>query len=173
MGDVLLTSEPGRLVLTTARPTGVRSLGPSLLQALAIGAALLAASLVLDEHLPGAVMMVGLGLLLLIIATRLEAREGRRRVVLHFASELLRLELLPRTGRPIHHDIPFDDVVSIDLVEEQGAGFGIRVWWKGPKGAERTELLVRRARPEEGAALHRVWRMLRNAVGLDGTELPD
>lgn len=160
-------------MLATARSTGVRSMGPSLLQAGAIGAALLAASLVLDGLLLGALLMVALGLALLITASRLDPRSGRRRVVLHFASELLRLELLPRSGRPIHHDIPFDDVVSIDLVEEDGAGFGIRVWWKGPKGAERTELLVRRARPEEGESLHRVWRMLRNAVGLDGTELPD
>jgi len=173
VGDVLLTSEPGRLVLTTARSTGVRSLGPSLMQALAIGAALLAASLVLDEHLLAALLLVGVGLVLLVTASRLDVREGRRRVVLHFASELLRLELLPRSGRPIHHDIPFDDVLSIDLVEEAERGFGIRIWWKGPKDAEHTELLVRRAQPEEGAALHRVWRMLRNAVGLDGTELPD
>lgn len=168
-----LTSEPGRLVLTTARATGVRSLGPSLLQALAIGAALLAASLVLDEHLLAALLLVGLGLVLLVTASRLDVREGRRRVVLHFASELLRLELLPRSGRPIHHEIPFDDVVSIDLVEELDAGLGIRVWWKDSRGAERTGLLVRRAKHDEGVALHRVWRMLRNAVGLDGTELPD
>lgn len=173
VGDVALRSEPGRLLLETPRHRQRRSLLPTVLQTAAITCALVAAALVFEDGFWAALVLVALGMGLLVLASRLDVREGRRRVVVHFATEVLRLEFLPRSGRPRHHEIPFDEVLSIDLVEELGEGLGIRIWWKDPQGREVTELLVRRATEREGETLHRVWRMLRNAVGLDGVELPD
>ncbi len=173
VGDLRLRSEPGRLIGETSRSQRPLPWLPLLLRGAAVGLGLMAVARLLSggSWLPALLQTVlaGLGLL---AASRLDARGARRRFVLHFATELLRLESLPPGGGvPQLDEIPFDAVRSVDIVEELGVGMAIRLYWR-EGDAERTSLLLRAARPSEGESLHRVWRMLRNAFGLDGTSLP-
>jgi hypothetical protein len=103
-------------------------------------------------------------------ALRTEARLGRRRFVLHFATETLRLERLswaPSAART--ETIPFDDVTAVEVLQRPSGHYALRVTWKaGPqdKPEERRAVLVERVRPGEAETLQRVWRMLHNAFGL-------
>jgi hypothetical protein len=103
-------------------------------------------------------------------ALRLEARLGRRRFVLHFATETLRLERLTWAPSATRLEtIPFDDVTAVDALQRPSGHYFIRVTWKaGPKEQreERTAVLVDQIRPSEEETLRRVWRMLHNAFGL-------
>jgi hypothetical protein len=109
-------------------------------------------------------------------ALRLEARLGRRRFVLHFATEVLRLERLswaPSATRT--ETIPFDDVTAVQIVQRPSGHYAIVVTWKakvGPKEPleERRATLVEQVRPSEEETLYRVWRMLHNAFGLKASE---
>lgn len=173
VGDLRLRSEPGRLIGETSRNDRPLPWLPLLLRSLALGLGLIAvARILMGESWPPAVVQVALAGGALFLAARLDVQGARRRFVLHFANELLRIESLPPGGGvPRHEAIPFDSVISVDMVEELGSGLGIRLHWR-EGDAERTELLLRGARPSEGESVHRVWRMLRNAFGLDGTSLP-
>jgi hypothetical protein len=111
----------------------------------------------------------GLGLAAAVLfgyALRLEARLGRRRFVLHFRTDTLRLERLawaPRATRT--WTLPFDDVTAVEVVQRPSGHSAIQVAWRaGPE--ERREVLVERVRPSEAEALRRVQRMLHNAFGL-------
>lgn len=173
VGDLLLRSEPGRLIGETSRNVGVLRWSPLLLRCVSLGLGLLAvASLLGAGNWQLGVVELAMAGAALFAASRIDAQRARRRFVLHFASERLRLELLPRGGGiPRHDEIAFDAVTSVDLVEELGVGFAIRIHWREGEGL-RSELLLRGASAAEGETVHRVWRMLRNAFGLDGTSLP-
>ncbi|EAU64325.1 hypothetical protein STIAU_4781 [Stigmatella aurantiaca DW4/3-1] len=105
---------------------------------------------------------VGLGL-------RLEGRLARRRFVLHFRSETLRLEHLtwaPGTTRT--QVIPFDDVTSVEVVHRPASGRrALLVAWRvTPEQPSRQAALVEHILESEEETLRRVSRMLRNAFGL-------
>jgi hypothetical protein len=107
-------------------------------------------------------------------ALRMEARLGRRRFVLHFATETLRLERLawaPSATRT--ETIPFDDVTAVHVVQRPTGHYAILIVYQaGPpkRREERRAVLVEQARPGEAETLHRVWRMLHNAFGLKASE---
>jgi hypothetical protein len=109
-------------------------------------------------------------------AFRLEARLGRRRFVLHFATEVLRLERLSWAPSATRTEIlSFDDVTAVQMVQRPSGHYAIVVTWKakvGPKEPpeERRATLVEQVRPSEEETLYRVWRMLHNAFGLKASE---
>jgi hypothetical protein len=146
-----------------------RRLGPELcvLLAATCGVGSLSLLVVAPSHyvLPAllglaAAALIGYGL-------RLEARLGRRRFVLHFRTEVLRLERLAwAPGATRAHAIPFDDVKAVEVVQRASGLYAITVTWKSGEEEERREALVEHIRPSEAETLHRVWRMLHNAFGL-------
>lgn len=107
-------------------------------------------------------------------ALRLEARLGRRRFVLHFATETFRLDRLSWAPSATRTEaIPFDDVTAVEVVQRPSGHYAIIVTWKaGPEGQreERRAALVEQVRPSEADTLKRVWRMLHNAFGLKASE---
>jgi hypothetical protein len=123
----------------------------------------------------GVPLALGVGAAALIgYALRLEAHLGRRRFVLHFATETLRLERLawaPSATRT--ETVPFDDVTAVEVVQRPSGHYALLVSYKsGPKEPRevRRQVLVEQIRPSEAETLHRVWRMLHNAFGLKASE---
>ncbi|MFL5345898.1 MAG: hypothetical protein ACJ8AT_14000 [Hyalangium sp.] len=172
LGDVLLRYDEGRLVGESLPPSWERRLLPELCLwlAAACGVGSLALLVLAPSHY-GVPAALGLAAAALIgYALRLEARLGRRRFVLHFATETLRLDRLswaPSATRT--QAIPFDDVTAVEVVQRPSGHYAIIVTWKaGPenKREERRAALVEQVRPSEAATLERVWRMLHNAFGL-------
>jgi hypothetical protein len=106
------------------------------------------------------------------LALRLESRLGRRRFVLHFRSESLRVEHLAWTpGATRAELVPFDAVKAVHMVERPGPRYALVVEYALEDEAPRRAVLVEGVRPAEGETLHRVWRMLSNAFGLRGAGL--
>jgi hypothetical protein len=172
LGDVRLRYDEGRMVGQSYPPDQARRLLPELCLLLAgaccLGSLTLLVLIPSEYKLPA---LLGLGAALLVgAALRLEARLGRRRFVLHFATETLRLERLswaPSATRTEH--IAFDDVTAVEVVQRPSGHYAIIVAWRtGPKDApeERRAVLVEKVRPGEAETLQRVWRMLHNAFGL-------
>jgi hypothetical protein len=182
LGDVRLRYDEGRMIGESLPPTFGQRLGPEL--SLLLGAACGVGSLVLLVLAPshyGAPAVLALAAAVLVgYALRREARLGRRRFVLHFATEALRLERLswaPSATRT--ETIPFDDVTAVQMVQRPSGHYAIVVTWKakvGPKVGPKEQLEERRAplveqvRPSEEETLYRVWRMLHNAFGLKASE---
>jgi hypothetical protein len=178
LGDVRLRYDEGRMIGESLPPTFGKRLGPEL--CLLLGAACGVGSLALLVLAPshyGAPAGLALATAALVgYALRLEARLGRRRFVLHFATEVLRLERLswaPSATRT--ETIPFDDVTAVQVVQRPSGHYAIVVTWKakvGPKEQleERRATLVEQVRPSEEETLYRVWRMLHNAFGLKASE---
>ncbi len=116
-------------------------------------------------------MALGLGAAACIgFALRLEARLSRRRFVLHFHTETLRLERLTwAPGATRTQAIPFDEVTAVEVLQHPSGHLSLRVAWR--EGAqEHRAVLVERIRPSEARTLHRVHRMLHNAFGLRASE---
>lgn len=174
LGDVALHYDGGRLVGESLPPPWGLRLLPGLCLALAVGCAVGAGALLLVD--PGGPARVPLLLAVGAVAgvggaLFLEARLGRRRFVLHFRTESLRLETLawaPRATRA--ETVPFDEVRAVRVVERPGRRYALLVEY-GPEAAPRRAELVRDVRPGEAETLHRVWRMLHNAFGLRGAGL--
>ncbi|WP_338278884.1 MULTISPECIES: hypothetical protein [Corallococcus] len=174
LGDVRLFYDGGRLVGESLPPPWTLRLLPTLLVALAAvctGVGLLL--LVRDAgRTPGAAT------LLLVLAGALvggalvvEARLRRRRFVLHFKTESLRLETLAwAPGAARTETLPFDDVRAVHILQPPKGGYALVVEY-GPEAAPRRALLVRDVRPQESDTLYRVWRLLHNAFGLKGAGL--
>ncbi|NTX04033.1 hypothetical protein [Myxococcus sp. CA040A] len=175
LGDVRLRYDGGRLLGESLPPRWERRMLPGLCVGVAVGCAL------------GAAVMVGLekgafpitaGTLALVaaalvgVALRFEARLGRRRFVLHFRSETLRLERLAWTpGATRSELVPFDAVRAVHLVERPGPRYALVVEY-APEGAQpQRAVLVEDVRRSEGESLHRMWRVLSNAFGLRGAGL--
>lgn len=179
-----LRFEAGRLVGESLPPDLLRRMLPGLALGLAGFCAL--ACIALLALRPG---HGGTPLALGILATAcvgwalfLEGRLGRRRFVLHFHTETLRLDTLRwAPGASRTQWVPFDAVTAVETVEQPSGNYSLVVCWRekapAPRDGEDTEPTLRRAvlvanvvRAEE-EALFRVWRMLHNAFGLRGAGL--
>ncbi|RKH45895.1 hypothetical protein D7X12_06780 [Corallococcus sicarius] len=174
LGDVRLFYDGGRLVGESLPPPWMLRLLPSLCLGLAGVATVVGlVLLVLDTaRTPGAAaLLLLLAGALVAGALLLEAQLKRRRFVLHFKTESLRLETLAwAPGAARTETLPFDDVRAVHIVQPPGGGYSLVVEY-GPEAAPRRALLVRDVRPSEGETLHRVWRLLHNAFGLKGAGL--
>jgi hypothetical protein len=174
LGDVTLRYDAGRLVGESLPPPWGRRLLPGLCVTLAAGCALGATVLVLvapGGRAVGPAGLTGLAVAFVGFALHLEARLRRRRFVLHFRTESLRLETLAwAPGATRTETVPFDAVRAVQVVEGPGGRYSLRVEY-GPEAAPRRALLVSDVRPSEAETLHRVWRMLHNAFGLRGAGL--
>jgi hypothetical protein len=172
VGDVRLRYDEGRMLGESLPPTVGQRLLPELCVLLAAACALGSmALLALTPHQYGVPVALGLAATAFMVAAlRLEARLGRRRFVLHFATETLRLERLTWAPSATRMEtIPFDDVTAVEVLQRPSGRYFIRVTWKaGPKEQreERSAVLVDHVRPGESETLERVWRMLHNAFGL-------
>ncbi len=182
LGDVRLRYEPGRLLGESLPPSFWRRQLPG---ACLVLAALCSAGAVVGVLLggDGAVASVPLALGMVAVALvgfalQLEGQLGRRRFVLHFSTERLRLERLRwAPGATRAEWVPFDEVTSVDVVERAPGRYALLVVWRpggqGTKGQEETrrEVLVEHIGAHEQEALLRVWRLLHNAFGLRGAGL--
>jgi hypothetical protein len=177
LGDVRLRYEPGRLLGESLPPSFWRRLLPGVCLALA---GLCTAGAVVGVLLggDGAVASVPLALGMVAVALvgfalQLEGQLGRRRFVLHFPTERLRLERLRwAPGATRAEWVPFDEVTSVDVVERAPGRYALVVAWR-PGGKDkqeemRREVLVEHIGAHEQEALLRVWRLLHNAFGLRG-----
>ncbi len=168
VGDIRLRYDEGRLIGESLPPTVGERLWPEL--CLAVAAVCGLGSIALLVLVPGLYLtpaLLGLGSAAFVgLAFRLEAGLGRRRFVLHFHTETLRLERLSWAPRAVRtQTIRFDDVTAVQVVQRPTGHYAIVVVWRwGEK--EHRAALVEQARPSEGETLHRVWRMLHNAFGL-------
>jgi hypothetical protein len=168
VGDVRLRYEEGRMVGESLPPAFGRRLGLELCMLLAAGCGLGSLSLlVLIPSHYGAPAGLGLAAAVLFgYGLRLEAQLGRRRFVLHFRSDMLRVERLAWSPRAVRTwTIPFDDVTAVEVVKRPSGHAAIQVAWKADP-EEHREVLVDHVRPGEAETLHRVHRMLHNAFGL-------
>ncbi|RKH54751.1 hypothetical protein D7V93_24775 [Corallococcus llansteffanensis] len=174
LGDVRLFYDGGRLVGESLPPPWTLRLLPSLCLGLAGVSTVVGLVLLVQDasRTPGAAaLMLFLAGALVAGALLLEARLKRRRFVLHFKTESLRLETLAwAPGAARTETLPFDDVRAVHIVQPSGGGYSLVVEY-GPEEAPRRALLVRDVRPSEGETLHRVWRLLHNAFGLKGAGL--
>jgi hypothetical protein len=175
LGDVRLRYDSSRLVGESLPPPWERRLLPGLCLALAVGFAAGAVVLVGQESGAVPAAAAGLGLVaagLVGAALWLEARLGRRRFVLHFRTEELRLERLTwAPGATRAERVPFDAVKAVHKEQRPGGRHAVVVEYALPGSGTRRAVLVEGVRASEGQALHRVWRMLSNAFGLRGAGL--
>ncbi|MDY7225194.1 hypothetical protein [Hyalangium rubrum] len=168
VGDVRLRYDEGRMLGESLPPPLGRRVLPELCLLLAACCGL--GSILLLVAVPGTYVVPGVLALgaaaFLGFGFQLEARHGRRRFVLHFHTETLRLERLTWAPRATRTEvIPFDDVTAVEVVERSSGHYAILVVWRAGD-EERRAVLVEHARPSEAQTLHRVWRMLHNAFGL-------
>ncbi|WP_426750938.1 hypothetical protein [Myxococcus sp. Y35] len=175
LGDVRLRYDGGRLVGESLPPPWDRRALPSLCVGVGLGCAVGAALLVGMREGAGPAAALGLLAAALVgLALKLEAHVGRRRFVLHFRSESLRLERLTWAPGATHAElVPFDAVRAVHMVERPGPRYALVVEY-APDAAEgplRRAVLVEHIRATEGETLHRVWRLLSNAFGLRGAGL--
>ncbi|HYH96305.1 hypothetical protein [Hyalangium sp.] len=176
VGDVRLRYDEGRMLGESLPPSVGQRLVPELCLLLAATCAVGSLTLlVVSPSHYGAPVALGVGAAVLIgYALRREARLGRRRFVLHFATETLRMERLtwaPSATRT--ETVPFDDVTAVEVVQRPSGHYAILVsYTSGPKERReaRRQVLVEQIRPSEAETLHRVWRMLHNAFGLKASE---
>ncbi|EPX63642.1 hypothetical protein D187_006050 [Cystobacter fuscus DSM 2262] len=179
LGDVRLRYEPGRLLGESRAPSYWKRLLPTVCLGMAVPLTLLA---LVGAWVEGARQGLGLfwvpGLLaaaLVGLALWLEGQLGRRRFVLHFRSERLRLERLRwAPGATRAQWVPFDEVTAVDVVERPDGNYALVVVWRAGDEEEtppRREVLVEHILKSEQEALLRVWRMLHNAFGLRGAGL--
>jgi hypothetical protein len=173
LGDVRLRYEPGRLLGESLPPSFWRRQLPGTCLVLA---ALCAAGAVVGvllggahEPLPTVPLALGTVAVALVgYALRLEGQLGRRRFVLHFPTERLRLEQLRwAPGATRTWWVPFDEVCAVEIVERAPKRYALVVAWRpGGQGEPRRAVLVEHVGAGEEDALFRVWRLLHNAFGL-------
>jgi hypothetical protein len=127
-----------------------------------------------QEGLPALPTSLGVTAAALVgFALRLEGQLGRRRFVLHFPSERLRVEKLRwAPGATRRQWVPFDEVCAVEVVERSPRRYALVVAWRPSDGKEtRRAVLVEHIGTGEEEALFRVWRLLHNAFGLRGAGL--
>lgn len=175
LGDVRLRFDGGRLVGESLPPGQLRRMMPGLCLGLAaccfLGSVLL---LALRPGQPGVPVALGVVAAALVgWALYLEGHLGRRRFVLHFHTETLRLDTLRwAPGAARSEQVPFDAVTAVETVQRPDGRYALRVCWRPAPGEEpRRALLVEQVTRSEEEALFRVWRMLHNAFGLKGAGL--
>ncbi len=177
LGDVRLRFEGGRLVGESLPPGQLRRMGPGLLLGLAalcgLGSAVL---LALAPAQPGVPLALGAAAAACVgLALWLEGHLGRRRFVLHFHTETLRLDTLRwAPGASRTELVPFDAVTAVETLERADGRYALVVVWRAapePEAQARRAVLVEQVTRGEQEALFRVWRMLHNAFGLRGAGL--
>lgn len=175
LGDMRLRYDGGRLMGESLPPRWEWRMLPGLSVGVAVGCAVGAAILVGQEAgtFPTASAALALVAASLVgLALKLESKLSRRRFVLHFRSETLRLERLTwAPGATRAELVPFDAVLAVHLVERPGPRYALVVEYTREGAGPTRAPLVEDARPSEGETLHRVWRMLSNAFGLRGAGL--
>ncbi|WP_082175973.1 hypothetical protein [Archangium gephyra] len=180
LGDVRLRYEPGRLLGESLPPSFWRRQLPGfclVLAALCTAGAVVGVLLGGDEAVASVPLGLGVVAVALVgFALQLEGQLGRRRFVLHFPTERLRLERLRwAPGATRAEWVPFDEVTSVDVVERAPGRYALVVAWRpGDKDSReetRREVLVEHIGAHEQEALLRVWRLLHNAFGLRGAGL--
>ncbi|AGC44389.1 hypothetical protein MYSTI_03073 [Myxococcus stipitatus DSM 14675] len=175
LGDVRLRYDSGRLVGESLPPRWEWRMLPGLSVAVGVGCAVGAAILVGQEAgtLPSASAALALVAAALVgLALKLESRLSRRRFVLHFRTETLRLERLTWAPSATRSElIAFDAVRAVHLVERPGPRYALLVEYTREGAGPTRALLVEDVRRSESETLHRVWRMLSNAFGLRGAGL--
>lgn len=179
LGDVWLRYEPGRLLGESVPPSYWRRQVPGLsmvLSAMFAGGAVLGVLLGAGDVMP--VIPLTLGAVAAAVAgfaLWFEGRLGRRRFVLHFRAERLRLEQLRwAPGATRAQWVPFDDVTAVEVVQRPQGHYALVVQWREGEGKTARvlrEVLVEHIPAGEHEALVRVWRMLHNAFGLRGAGL--
>jgi hypothetical protein len=174
LGDVRLFYDGGRLVGESLPPSWTLRLVPSLCVGLAGLCAVLGVGLLVlhpsRTPIAPAVMLV-LTAAFIGGALATEARVRRRRFVLHFKTESLRLETLAwAPGATRAETLPFDDVRAVHIVQPPQGGYALVVEY-GPESAPKRALLVQAVAQRESDTLYRVWRLLHNAFGLKGAGL--
>jgi hypothetical protein len=168
VGDIRLRYDEGRLIGESLPPSFERRLWPELCLVLAVLCGV--GSITLLVLMPGTTLapaLLGLASAAFVgYAFRLEGRLGRRRFVLHFHTETLRLERLTWAPRAVRtRTVRFDDVTAVQVVQRPSGHYAIVVLWRTGEQEQRA-VLVEQGHPSEGETLHRVWRMLHNAFGL-------
>jgi hypothetical protein len=178
LGDVRLRFEAGRLVGESLPPELSRRMLPGLALALAAFCALgCLALLVMRPGEPGVPLVLGIITVACVgWALHLEGRLGRRRFVLHFHTESLRLDTLRwAPGASRTQWVPFDAVSAVETVQQPSGRYALVVCWRDkpedPEQEPRRAVLITDVRKTEEEALFRVWRMLHNAFGLRGAGL--
>lgn len=173
LGDVQLHYEDSRFTGVSQPPPWSHRLWPGISLALGLGFTLLCAFFLARAPglLPMSVWIPGLlALACVSLALWLEGRLGRRRFVLHFRSEQLRLETLRWSpSRKDSHQIPFDDVRAVECMKEPSGECALQVRFR-EGDREATHLLIARIPPAEHEELLRVWRLLQHAFGLKESE---
>jgi hypothetical protein len=175
LGDVRLRFDGGRLVGESLPPGQLQRMLPGLLLGLAglcgLGCAVL---LALQPSQPGVPIALGVATVACVGgALHLEGRLGRRRFVLHFHTETLRLDTLRwAPGASRTELVPFDAVTAVETLERPDGRYALAVVWSpAPEAEPQRALLVEQVTRAEQEALFRVWRMLHNAFGLRGAGL--
>jgi hypothetical protein len=176
LGDVRLRYEPGRLMGESVPPSFWQRQVPGACLLMAVACAVGAGVMALREEgaLPLlAVLLGGMAVGWVGLALRLEGRLGRRRFVLHFATEQLRLEQLRYApGRSRTEWVSFHAVSAVEVVERASRRYALVVVWQPAEAkAPRRAVLVEDVGGHEQEALLRVWRLLHNAFGLKGAGL--
>ena len=180
LGDVRLRYEPGRLFGESYPPSyGQRQLPGLCLLLGAVCAAGAVTGVLLGGGGAGVplvpTLLCVLATALLGAALHLEGKLGRRRFVLHFRTERLRLDRLRwAPGATRTWWVHFDEVSAVEVEQRPGGRYALVVRWKDGEDQDapaRSEVLVEHIGAGEQEGLLRVWRMLHNAFGLRGAGL--
>lgn len=177
VGDVTLLYESPVLVgESRPRPARMRLL-PELLFVAALGLGLSAVALLVTGSADGVGAPAGLALgamFLVVLAARADRGvRQRRRFVLHFADETLRLDLpgdLRRRGHSLR--LSFDDVRDVYVLERHDGRFSLVVEVQHEGEASKPALLVDEVQPSETEELKRLWLTLRAAFGIRPAATP-
>jgi hypothetical protein len=171
VGDIWLRYDPPVLVGETLAPPRRARLLPDLLMLAALGAGVLAVAVLLEDGGGGTRGAAALALIsagLFALGNRLERRAAaRRRFILHFGTETLRLDgpagLRGRATRTVSFDAVKDLYV---LVGADGRCALVAELEVTPGAPTLSTVLVDGVAPEAREELRRVWVTLRAAFGL-------
>jgi hypothetical protein len=120
-------------------------------------------------HIVWPTLMIALSALSVATASYFETRGRRRRFVLNFSTYTLRLDFsTPFRGMPQSFEIPFQDVVSLEVLEQQNGLKALVLEFR--KGERRLrEVLAADISARDEWALSRLLKVLENAFLLNET----
>ena len=169
VGDIHLRYEPPVLIGETARPPE-RALrwGQWLLGGGALFGLVCLAVLMTDGPVPVAMALAAVSCALCAAGLRLDGRaKARRRFLLHFGNETLRVDSPSASARVLTRTVPFDDVTDLYvLVDPDGtASLLVEARFKA-EAPPSASLLVDGVPRAQHESLQRLWATLRSAFGL-------